>query len=146
MKKSSTLAMLFPGGTARPMASADLRTGRHEDIRPSTRQMLSRGGRALAGEDLRTGRDHNDPDDDEMLSDGGEVEDDDLDVEVSDELIIAAEDVADALQGGYFGASPSESDSKVERASKEAAKRARAKILAQSLKSFFLICSSEGGD
>jgi hypothetical protein len=140
--RPGVLQMLFPGGAAKPMASADLRMGRSEGIRPGTRQMLGRGGRALADEDLRTGRDRNEPDDEQPLALGGEV-DDDLGVDVSDDLVIAAEDIMDALQGGYFGSSPSESDSKVERASKEAAKEARAKILAQALKAFFTICESE---
>ena len=102
---------------------------------------LSRGGfaadRGFADEDLRgDGGVH--PLARQMLADGGEVDD----VEVSDGLIVAAEDIMDSLNA-YVGGSPSESDSKVERASKEAARRAKAKILAQSLKSFFMLCDAE---
>jgi hypothetical protein len=48
--------------------------------------------------------------------------------------------------GSYFGASPSDGDSKVEKATKEASRRARAKILAQALKSFFMQLDSEPHD
>lgn len=132
----------FGGGQT---ADDDLREGSSaaRRSRPSTLQMLFGGGQT-ADKGLRSWRDQGPgPREDQMLARGGEVEDDDLGVEVSDELIIAAEDIMDSLQGGYFGSSPSDSDSKVEKASKEAAKRARAKILAQSLKSFFMICESE---
>lgn len=101
----------------------------------STLAMLFKGGMP-GGDDGRR------PTNAQGLARGGEV-DDELDgPEVSDEEIIAAEDIMDSLQSGYFGGSPSESDSKVERASKEAAKRARAKILAQALKAFCLIVDS----
>lgn len=121
----------FGGGQT---ADDDLREGSSAARRqkPSTLQMLFGGGKAGKVESQLRGR-----------ADAELEIDDDMGVDVSDELIIAAEDIMDSLQSGYFGSSPSDSDSKVEKASKEAAKRARAKILAQSLKSFFMICDSE---
>lgn len=67
---------------------------------------------------------------------------DEMEADVSDEEIIAAEDVMDALSG-YYGPSMSDSDSKVEKAAKEAAKRARAKVLAQALKAFLLLADED---
>lgn len=145
------LQMLFAGGAARAEAADDLRMGRRETIRPGTSRMLFKGGRARAEatEDLRMGRGEEteaEPSDRKMLSDGGEAEDEDdeLDGEVSEECIIAAEDIMDVLQGGgFYGDRPSDNDTKVEKASKEASRRAKAKILAQVLKSFVLLARGD---
>lgn len=53
--------------------------------------------------------------------------------------IAAAEDIMDVLSS-YSGSPPSDSDSKVEKATKEAARRAKAKILAAALKAFLDCC------
>jgi hypothetical protein len=54
-------------------------------------------------------------------------------------LLFAAQDILDVMSTGY---SPSvcESDNPVERASKEAARRAKAKMLADALRSFIEQC------
>lgn len=71
-----------------------------------------------------------------------EPEHDDLGIDVSEEEIEAAVDVADALRDSYMP-QVSENDSKIERASKEASKRAKAEILAKTLKAFFLLCDAD---
>jgi hypothetical protein len=145
--KPGLLQSLFSGGVSKGSASADLREGR-APARPSSRQSLFAGGKArsLASENLimgAPGEGSDRPGNLQPLADGGEVGDDGADV--GDGLIIAAEDIMDCL-GSYFGASPSDSDSKVEKATKEASRRARAKILAQALKSFFMQLDSEPHD
>lgn len=62
-------------------------------------------------------------------------------IDVTDNEIMAAEDVADALRDSYMPQT-NENDSAVERASKEASRRAKAEILAKTLKAFWLICDS----
>lgn len=154
MAKGSTLQMLFRGGDIkRPRGDVMTRTGSgrqplfrggparpdgDDDLRMSSRYMASplfRGGdvKRPRGDELT---DTGDPE--QPLADGGEVGPD-----VSDELIVAAMDIQDAMGGGGFYDKPRDEDSKVERASKEAARKARAKVLAQALKAFFLICESE---
>lgn len=56
-----------------------------------------------------------------------------------DGLLFAAQDILDVMSTGY-SPSISESDNPVERASKEAARRAKAKMLAEALKSFIEQC------
>lgn len=51
-------------------------------------------------------------------------------------LVAAAEDIMDVLNS-YVSSPPSDSDGKVEKATKEAARRAKAEILAQALCAFF---------
>lgn len=65
--------------------------------------------------------------------------DEDREGEEGDGLLFAAQDILDVMSTGY---SPSicESDNPVERASKEAARRAKAKMLADALKSFIEQC------
>jgi hypothetical protein len=136
-KRSSAFQMLFGGGASRPDGDDDLRMSSRAIHKP-----LFRGGavRPDGDDDLRYKRTDAQP-----LADGGEVDGPDLDV--SDELVVAAEDVMDCLSGGaFYGDKPRDEDSKMERASKEASRRAKAKVLAQALKSFFLICESEPHD
>ena len=74
----------------------------------------------------------------------GHEEEVDLKEEVSPELVVAAQEVMDVLSdGGYGLSSPGNSDSKVQKATKEAAREAKAKILAAALKNFFYICDAE---
>lgn len=136
--KSGVLQMLFQGGSARALASDD-NTTRHmkSGLKPGMGKALFAGGavRSLAREDLRMdheGEDADKPHNLEMLSDGGEAG------ECSEECLAAAEDIMDVLGGGFYGDRPSDSDNKVERASKEASRRAKAKMLADALKAFFL--------
>jgi len=139
--RPGTRQMLFKGGSVnRAKAVDDLRLGRHENIRPGTKQMLFKGGsahRALATEDLRLGR-HEDiePGTYEMLYEGGEADEYEEDGEVSDELIMLAEDLCDAFSGYGMGLRSSDDDSKVEAAIKDAGHRAKGKIIAQILKAF----------
>lgn len=56
-------------------------------------------------------------------------------------LIAAAEDIMDVL-GSYVGGPASDSASKVEKAVRDAERRAKANLLAQALRSFFEIVDS----
>lgn len=145
--RPGVLRMLFRGGPARQVATDDTRMGRSESVRPATTRMLFRGGpaRAVATQDLRVGHDGESsimPGEMEMLSAGGDVGED---AGLSDELIMAAEDVGDAFKAysNSWGDRPDENDSRVERESKEASKRVKAEILAQALKTFFLLCDED---
>lgn len=58
--------------------------------------------------------------------------------------ISAALDIMDVLNGGGYMSGPaSESDSKVEKATREAARKAKAEMLAKALKAFFLIVDDD---
>lgn len=142
------LESLFSGGVAKGTAQSDLRMGRSA-ARPAEGKMLFAGGKArsLATEDLRMGakgEGSDKPQNLKMLADGGEVDDGDDGQDdggsVSDAEIVAAEDIMDCLSGGFgYGSSPSDNDSKMEKASKEAARKARAQVFAQALKAFLSI-------
>lgn len=108
--RPGVLQMLFRGGSARAEADDDLRMGHREDVEPGTKQ---------------------------MLSEGGDV--DPLDEDVGEDLIVAAEDIMDCMGDSYIGRAPGPDDSKIEKATKEASRRAKAKILAQALKAFVLM-------
>lgn len=145
--KPGLLESLFSGGVAKGTAQSDLRMGRSA-AKPGEGRMLFAGGklRSLATEDLRMGakgEGQDQPQNMKMLADGGEVDDDDQGGDggsVSDAEIVAAEDIMDCLSGGFgYGSSPSDSDSKMEKASKEAARKARAQVFAQALKAFLSI-------
>lgn len=58
-------------------------------------------------------------------------------------LVRAAEDLLDAMQGGGYSPSVSDSDSRIERASKMAARRARAEVFAAAFKRMFEACELE---
>ena len=74
----------------------------------------------------------------QMLAKGGAVEEEEGLGEVSEGMIAAAEEIIEITAGGWN--SPSrDDDSKVEKAAKDAAKRAKAKMLAEALKAFFLM-------
>lgn len=72
----------------------------------------------------------------------GEREPEERAPEMPEELISAAEDIMDVLDGGAYAPSPSEADSRVQRESKEAARRAKANVLAEVLHNFFMMCDS----
>lgn len=150
-KKPPLLNMLFAGGSVeRPLATDDLRMGRREGIRPRTMAMLFAGGktRSLAREDIRMGapgEGSDKPQNLKMLADGGEADDEDYEgdeIQVSDALVMATQDFLDCLTG-YYGPSVSESDSKVERASKDAARKARAEIAAKAFKAMVMLADED---
>jgi hypothetical protein len=60
-----------------------------------------------------------------------------------DGLLVAAEEIMDVLGGSWGSESPSDSDSKVQKATKAAARRAKAEILAQALLDFFQIADGQ---
>jgi hypothetical protein len=107
----SALQMLFGGGKT---AAEDLRGSGPRGGRP-----LFSGGKT-SERDLRTGRDEGmEPDDDEMLSQGGEPGGDDG---IPEELHIAGEDVMAAFKGG------------------------KPEDLTRALYSFFTLCESQPHD
>jgi hypothetical protein len=71
-----------------------------------------------------------------MMADGGEV-DDFEDEDVDEGLIVSAMDIMDCMGNGWDSPAPNDDDNKIQKATKTAARRAKAKILAQALKSFF---------
>jgi hypothetical protein len=58
-------------------------------------------------------------------------------------LLVAAEEIMDVLGGSWGSEAPSDSDSKVQKATKAASRRAKAEILAQALLDFFQIADGD---
>ena len=77
-----------------------------------------------------------------MLAKGGVVDDEEVEEsaeEIPEALIACAAEIMEILGSGGFISISRDDDSRVEKAGKEASKKAKAKILAEALKAFFLM-------